>query len=790
MSKSQSARRKPATRRTRAPQAEIRAVPRALGSSHSSCPRPEDRAVGSQSTRVHSGTGLFCMLLSAIGALLVWGCTGGSTVPARPSLPSMDSTLVNDDEVDPGLTPAEVEDSDGTPADLTVYASPVPCCNPLSIDFTAELPSGLGVSGATRFEWNFGDGRNATGQTVNHTYAWAENYTVTITAYLSGGETTTEEFTLELGTTDPPPGPAPPDTVNPAEGPGAGTPTADAGQDQQVSPGDTVVLDGSGSRPVGAGPLSYTWAQVSGPTVALNGINSAVARFTAPEVEAGREGLVFQLTVAEPEGSAVDVVTVWVEQRAPEPVVAELQAYAGPDQTVAPGTVVQLDGSGSSAPATPPAQYLWSQVSGAAVFLTGAASSRASFVAPDLGPDGGALGFELRVSSGDAWDTDGVGVRISKSEVITPTAPEVYGFRVVFLSGPEGVAEPGPAEVSWNFVDAPGVSDVFLRLDCCECSDTDSPVLTSDAQGVYRTWIDVPADTTAWYYVHYRLNGNEYLSQSVYMNPPAGDPLAAPAPVIWYHSRVDDPAILREVIRSGVVTHIMISGRDRVSYEFDSPEVLEAIDIAREAGLKVIWSRWLWHAWEDFQDLEDTFDPDFYAAAVIQVQTEAAALGADYTAMDCECYGPSPLNDYLDAAIPEDNFIAMRAAVEQAAAEHQVDFVYPSGAFGGSTNPVHIYPLLGRIRVAEGTYYDIPQKLCWATAPFEILGAYVQPTTERHDNGHAPYYLPQDILRRRYLWSQRDGAAGVTNGLFLYPGLPDSVAWETATMLADAFDQD
>ena len=727
-------------------------------------------------------------LASVFLALSLSGCTGSASVSPRPPLPSMDSTLIEQETDDSGIAPAEIEDSGGDPSELTVSADPVPCCNPLSIDFTAEVGDAA-IVGATYFEWDFGDGRNGTGPAVNHTYAWADRYTVTVTAYLPGGETTVEEFTLELGSdgTDDPVGPTPPDVVGPAEGPETDPPTADAGPDQQVSSGDTVRLDGSASRPSGAGSLSYTWAQVSGPTVALSGINSAVARFTAPVPEAGQERLVFQLSVAQAGATAVDVVVVWVEQQLTEPM--EVEADAGLDQTVEPGAVVRLDGSGSSAPATPPAEYLWTQVTGAAVTLSGADSTRPSFVAPDLGASGGELRFELRVTSGEAWDTDVVNVRVSGAEETTPEAPPVRGFRVVFLSGPESDTEPGPAEVSWHFVDAPGVSGVFLRWDCCACQDTDTQVLTPDDQGVYHATIDVPEDETIWYYVHYMLNGTEYVSQSVYVNTPPGDPTAAPAPVIWYHSTAYGRGVLDEVIRSGAVTHILVAGRNRSISDHDDPEIRETIRLAQSAGLKVIWGRRLWNAWTDFQDLEDTFDPEFYATAVAEVQSEAIALGADFTALDCECYGIAPLDDYLAGAIPEENFLAMQAAVQQAAEQGTVDFVYPCGSYGEPLHPNGVYGPLGNIRIAESTYWDIGHKLCRMDYPFEIFGAYVQPTTERSENGDAPYFLPQDIVRRRYLWSQQDGAPELANGLFLYPGGPESVVLETATMLADEFDQ-
>ena len=79
----------------------------------------------------------------------------------------------------------------------------------------------------------------------------------------------------------------------------------DAGDDQLVSPGDLVSLDGSGS----AGDIiAYIWTQISGTSVSISGSESAEATFTAP-IEGGT--LEFELTVYDSEGnSATDVTSV------------------------------------------------------------------------------------------------------------------------------------------------------------------------------------------------------------------------------------------------------------------------------------------------------------------------------------------------------------------------------------------------------------------------------------------------------------------------------------------------
>ena len=61
------------------------------------------------------------------------------------------------------------------------------------------------------------------------------------------------------------------------------SPVADAGEDQQVSEGDSVTLDGSGSYDPSSGTLSYKWTADS--AIVLNDSSSLTPAFIAPEVE-------------------------------------------------------------------------------------------------------------------------------------------------------------------------------------------------------------------------------------------------------------------------------------------------------------------------------------------------------------------------------------------------------------------------------------------------------------------------------------------------------------------------
>jgi predicted RNA-binding protein with TRAM domain len=173
-------------------------------------------------------------------------------------------------------------------------------------------------------------------------------------------------------------------------------PTADAGPDQTVDEGDTVTLDGSNSTDPDDGIASYLWTQTTGPPVTLSNTTAVQPTFTAPDVGPSGESLIFQLTVTDSGGlQATDscIVTVsWVN--------LPPAANAGPDQTVDEGAAVTLDGSNSTDPDDGIASYSWSQTGGSPVTLSSTTVFRPTFTAPDVGPSGESLTFQLTVTDG------------------------------------------------------------------------------------------------------------------------------------------------------------------------------------------------------------------------------------------------------------------------------------------------------------------------------------------------------------------------------------------------------
>jgi hypothetical protein len=172
---------------------------------------------------------------------------------------------------------------------------------------------------------------------------------------------------------------------------------ADAGPDQTVREGDTVVLDGSNSSPR---PFiaAYFWQQTGGsPTVVLENANTAKASFTAPNVGPEGTSLIFQLTViyfynrsiiSSTDSTIVNVSFV------NEPPTAD----AGPNQNVDEETTVTLNGSNSFDPDDGIKSYLWKQVAGPSVSLSDPEAVQPTFLAPNVGTDGMSFTFELVVT--------------------------------------------------------------------------------------------------------------------------------------------------------------------------------------------------------------------------------------------------------------------------------------------------------------------------------------------------------------------------------------------------------
>jgi hypothetical protein len=275
-------------------------------------------------------------------------------------------------------------------------------------------------------------------------------------------------------------------------------PIADAGSDQIVNEGDAVVLNATGSTDPEGDSLTYSWTQTAGPAVTLSGSDTATPSFTALEVDSAGATLTFELTVTDNDGlTSTDTVNVIVQNINKAPV-----ADAGPDQIVDEGTVVILDGTGSSDPDGDPLTYSWLQIAGPMVTLSGTDTATPSFTSPEVSSTGVVLTFELTVGDGAAASTDTVNISIQNvnQPPVASAGPDqiVEEGDVVTLNG---TASPDPdgdiLSYSWEQIAGLAVilSDADTALPSFTAPEVDSAGATLTFELTVSDGIDNSTDT-------------------------------------------------------------------------------------------------------------------------------------------------------------------------------------------------------------------------------------------------------------------------------------------------------
>ncbi len=216
-------------------------------------------------------------------------------------------------------------------------------------------------------------------------------------------------------------------------------PVADAGANRSAPELSIVTLDGSGSfDPDGDQIRSYTWTQVGGTRVELDTTDAAHPSFTAPDVGFAGETLTFELVVADVPAagsgssltSAPSTVTVNVTYVNRAPI-----AFANGPSSVDEGSVVELAGGGVD-PDGNNFTFSWTQIAGPSVVLSSDTVANPTFTAPQVGPAGATLAFQLIVT--DEFNLASQAA-LAKMMVINVNKPPVADAGLT-VSVPEGSA--------------------------------------------------------------------------------------------------------------------------------------------------------------------------------------------------------------------------------------------------------------------------------------------------------------------------------------------------------------
>ncbi len=198
-------------------------------------------------------------------------------------------------------------------------------------------------------------------------------------------------------------------------------PIANAGPSRSDVAAGTVTLDGSNSADPEGDPLTFQWAQTSGPTVQIQNANQATATF---EGVAG-ETYAFELTVADDRGDiGRDSVTIAMEAAAPEaPVIGTF--LATPD-TIVRGQFANLT---------------WSTVNAAQVTISGVGAvppSGSLLISPEQTT-------EYTLTASNEGGTVSQTVTVTVEEEVVPM-PEINFFNAT----PSEVAQGESSVLTWS----------------------------------------------------------------------------------------------------------------------------------------------------------------------------------------------------------------------------------------------------------------------------------------------------------------------------------------------------
>jgi len=195
-----------------------------------------------------------------------------------------------------------------------------------------------------KFEWDFGDGSSATGESVTHTYTRSGQYTVVLRITDNRGATATAQKVI---------------TVNPADdddGTGGSGPTATFTATPLTGESPlTVIFNGSASTYAGHAITAYFWDFGDGTT----GTGMTTTHTYGPTVTSSYSAVLRIIAADNTEDTATKTITVTVAG-ATAPTNAPTASFTtAPNKVIAPQRIISDGGNSTAAAGRTLTEWIW-----------------------------------------------------------------------------------------------------------------------------------------------------------------------------------------------------------------------------------------------------------------------------------------------------------------------------------------------------------------------------------------------------------------------------------------------